>query len=98
MRAFPFLRESGARRPIGRDSAASLRGWVANLEAVLLRRIASPLMHPALVYADADGCGHIGAVIYHKGMAYRASAHLPPGLRPVEIGFASMGSLQLFLA
>ena len=57
-----------------------------------------PLMHPALVYADADGCGHIGAVIYHKGMAYRASAHLPPGLRPVEIGFASMGSLQLFLA
>ena len=72
--------------------------WIRTLGEDGPRRVACNFRHPVLVYTDACGDGHIGAVVFVDGRTFTAHCHVPPWMNAFGIAELELVGTILGLA
>ena len=72
-----YSRTECTRYPLNEDLRDAIRRWVKTLKSPVPRSVSFAQRKPALVYTDACGTGHIGAVVIINGTTHCVSTHLP---------------------
>ena len=73
-----------SRFPLNDELRNAIAWWENLLASPMPRRLMFDMPHPALVYTDACGTGHIGAIVYFRGRVFRSSTHLTAWLASNE--------------
>ena len=75
-----YSRSRGRLFPLSAELTDVIPWWMTAMGRLAPRRLLFQAQKPVVLYTDAAGSGHVGAVAIYEGVSYTASTHLPDWL------------------
>ena len=88
---------AGARAPLSQDLREVIPWWIAQLSNIRPRIVATKPARPVVVYTDACGAGHLGAILALDGHVSTHHCHAPPWFMRALTGIFELELLACIL-
>ena len=85
-----YSSKASASTPLSTELRESIAWWIANVGRSAPRHVLTSKVKQVLVYTDACGEGHLGAISYTASEMYTVSARIPEWSRARAQAFTSM--------